>query len=242
MEALKTDITGAAVTAVKRALADVDPARAKDAAREFKMWDGIADRIDKLDARESPPLPLRQIEPWARDDDRERILAGLRPFRDRIRAYQTNRSRRPILAPPRADPLTRRFIECLGAIWFVEMGKPPGASRQGPFVRLLTGSWRHLGFKAPVDDDNLEAWLGRHAEHDVTKCLKGALEQTDAMVAVMITVVVVRQATVVRLDASSRRALLCADSEVSEWLSLLGQIRRSDCPTRMAGNHRRYRG
>jgi hypothetical protein len=62
------------------------------------------------------------------------------------------------------------------------------------------------------------------------------------MVAVMITVVVVRQATVVRLGASSRRALLCADSEVSEWLSLLGQIRRSDCPTRMAGNHRRYRG
>jgi hypothetical protein len=183
MEALKTDITCAAVTAVKRALADVDPARPKDAARKFKMLDGIADRVDKLDSRESRPLPLAQIEPWARDDDFERIMAGLRPSRDLIRAYQTNRPRRSILAPPRADPLTQHFIGCLGAIWFVEMERPPGASRQGPFVRLLTESWRNLKFEAPVVDTELEAWLGRGAERKVTKFLKRVPEQMNSVAA-----------------------------------------------------------
>jgi len=70
----------------------------------------------------------------------------------------------PASGSSRTGPLVRHFITGLALSWTQKTGRRPGKGRTGPFARLVAHAWRFVGFKAFVDDDQLESWIGGRIE------------------------------------------------------------------------------
>jgi len=173
LETLKLAITCAAVAGVYAAMYARQKASARQESEQaIAALSDVVNGISEFEKMYSshPGMTrcyFQQIGPDVEEDDLQLLMRHLMSSRQLITTFRENWGQ-PQPYPPRYDAFTQDFIRLLTLHWHAGTGNPPGRSRQGPFVTLASRAWRLLKLRAPVDDDELEDWLGYRAERSIS--------------------------------------------------------------------------